>query len=318
MTYSARTRINDDSEQMETCSYPSYLNLFSTGELHERVQELWRVLEDCRLCPRACRKNRLAGKIGVCRMGKEVWVSSYAPHFGEEAPLVGHHGSGTIFFSNCNLWCLYCQNYEISHLKGGTVCSHGELARMMLSLQAMGCHNINLVTPTHVVPHIVAALAIAVQEGLRLPIVYNSSGYESVEILRLLGSIVDIYMPDIKYSDNECAQRYSGLKDYWDVVRPAIREMHRQAGDLFIDGDGIARKGLLIRHLVLPNDVAGSQGVLEFIAREVSKNSYVNIMDQYRPAFKANMIPQLSRRVTTKEYSAAVFYAQRLGLRRGL
>lgn len=281
------------------------------------MQQLHAMLADCTLCPRQCHANRVAGEIGKCRSTSEVVVSSAGPHFGEEPPLVGFGGSGTIFFTNCNLWCLFCQNYEISHLKMGQVTSIAELAHHMLRLQSRGCHNINLVTPTHFVPQIVEALTIAAERGLQIPLVYNCGGYESVETLRLLEGIVDIYMPDIKYSSNANSRRYSGVKDYWERVRPAVEEMHRQVGDLKLNRSGVAERGLLIRHLVLPNDLAGSEAVLRFIAEGISTDSYVNIMDQYRPAFKAHSILELSRRISSQEFQRAITLARNLGLHRG-
>lgn len=275
------------------------------------------MLKECRLCPRECGALRTAGQYGVCRIGKQVIVSAASPHYGEEPVLVGRHGSGTIFFSSCNLKCLFCQNYDISHMRAGRAISDEELASLMLSLQDMGCHNINLVTPTHVAAQIVQALVLAVERGLRLPLVYNCGGYESVETLRLLDGIVDIYMPDIKYSSNQMAKRWSGAADYWDVVRLAVKEMHRQVGDLITDELGIARRGLLVRHLVLPNDVAGSEAVLEFVAHEISVDTYINIMDQYYPAFKARTLPPLNRRIRTEEYERVIAFARLLGLHRG-
>jgi putative pyruvate formate lyase activating enzyme len=253
----------------------------------------------------------------VCRSTDRIIVSSVAPHYGEEPPLVGSHGSGTIFFSSCNLKCQFCQNYEISHLRSGRPISIPQLAGVMLLLQNAGCHNINLVTPTHVTPQIVEALALAVDQGLSVPLVYNCGGYESVHTLSLLRDIVDIYMPDIKYSGNENARRYSGAKDYWDVVRKAVREMQNQVGCLQLDEQGIAVRGLLIRHLVLPNNIAGSREVLEFVACDVSPNSYVNIMDQYRPMHRAGQYRELNRALTFNEYREVVKYASHLGLRRG-
>ncbi len=296
---------------------PSYLKLYESGELQERAATLWQRLRSCTICPRACARNRLAGSIGVCRTGADLFISGYGPHFGEEPPLVGWHGSGTIFFMNCNLWCLFCQNYEISHLRQGAMISTNQLAKIMLHLEEIGCHNINLVTPTHVVPHIVNALVIAAGEGLRLPLVYNTGGYDSVETLRMLDGIIDIYMPDIKYSDTACARRFSGVKDYWTYVRPAVVEMHRQVGDLRVDGHGVARRGLLIRHLVLPNDISGSKKVLEFIAKDISLTSYVNIMDQYRPCFKASGLPDINRPITPEEYAKVLSDARACGLHRG-
>jgi putative pyruvate formate lyase activating enzyme len=297
---------------------PSYLFLLESGELDSRATLLWSKLENCKLCPRECGVNRIAGKIGVCRTTAQVKVSSYGPHFGEEPELVGSRGSGTIFFTNCNLWCLFCQNYTISHLKEGEIASIPQLAGAMLYLQSIGCHNINLVTPTHVVPQIVQALALAARNGLRVPLVYNCGGYESVETLKLLDGIVDIYMPDIKYSSDEYARRFSGAKDYWEKVRLAVREMHRQVGDLIVDDNGVALRGLLIRHLVLPNGVAGSEEVLRFIAKDVSVDSYVNVMDQYHPCFRAFKLPELNRRISREEYEKVVSLAVSYGLHRGL
>jgi len=243
-------------------------------------------------------------------------VSSYGPHFGEEAPLVGKHGSGTIFFSYCNLRCVFCQNYTISQLGEGSKIDREELAKMMLSLQGRGCHNINLVSPTHVVPYILDALELAASTGLHLPLVYNSGGYDSVETLRLLDGIVDIYMPDMKYSDEKTAEQLSGVKDYPEVNRDAIREMYRQVGDLQLDEEGIAQRGLLVCHLVLPNRLAGTKGVVSFLAREVSTNTYINIMAQYHPCYQAFNIPSLSRPLDRQEFSEAIDLAHRQGLKR--
>lgn len=294
---------------------PRYIELHRKGILKERVEILKQILNDCTLCPRNCHVNRNAGKKGKCRVGSEIIISGVHPHFGEEPCLVGTHGSGTIFFASCNMNCIYCQNFEISRFKQGEIVSVYTLADSMLYLQKIGCHNINLVTPTHYVPQIVEAIEIAVNKGLKIPIVYNCGGYESVDTLKLLDGIVDIYMPDIKYSDNSNGLRYSGVPDYWDVVRPAVKEMWRQVGDLEIV-DGIAVRGLLIRHLVLPNNIAGSEKVFEFIANEISRDTYVNIMAQYRPCFNAFLKPELARRITIQEYREAVKTAQRFGLRR--
>ncbi len=272
------------------------------------------MLEDCILCPRQCRVNRLAGETGKCRGTSEVVVSSYGPHFGEEAPLVGQHGSGTIFFAYCNLRCIYCQNYTISQLGEGSVVSREQLADMMLSLQAKGCHNINLVSPTHVVPHILAALELAAGRGLYLPLVYNSGGYDSVETLKLLDGIVDIYMPDMKYSDAKIGEELSGIKDYPKANQAAVREMHRQVGDLQIDKAGVARRGLLVRHLVLPNRLAGTPEVVRFLAQKVSPNTYLNIMAQYHPCHQAFDRPLLSRPLQGQEFAEAITRAQQQGL----
>jgi len=274
------------------------------------------MLQECRVCPRHCSVNRLAGESGKCQITKQVVVSSYGPHFGEEAPLVGTHGSGTIFFTHCNLRCVFCQNYSISQLGEGSPVDREELARMMLSLQAKGCHNINLVSPTHVVPYILDALELAVGMGLYLPLVYNTGGYDSMETLELLDGIVDIYMPDMKYSDEKNAEQLSGIKDYSSINKAAIKEMHRQVGDLQIDKQGVAQRGLLVRHLVLPNQLAGTQEVVRFLAQEVSANTYLNIMAQYRPCHKAFDIPQLARPVNKQEFYEAIDLAHQQGLNR--
>lgn len=296
---------------------PAYLLLSEGGELAWRVKRARELLRSCRVCPRSCGINRLEGEVGVCKAPRQAMASSSGPHFGEEPPLVGRFGSGTIFFAHCNLKCVFCQNYDISQLGHGEQVSSEELARHMLVLQRLGCHNINLVTPTPYVPQILEALLIAAQSGLEIPLVYNCGGYESVETLKILDGVVDIYMPDMKYSDNQVAQRYSKVDDYFDHCRAALKEMHRQVGDLQIDGYGIAQRGLLIRHLVLPHGLAGSRGVLEFIAMELSRGSYVNIMDQYRPTYRAHEYVGVNRRITITEYLEVVEMARKLGLHRG-
>jgi len=297
----------------------SYLELLESGELEKRIEKLYQILESCQLCPRKCRVNRLKGQKGVCRTGKNLMVASYHPHFGEEDVLVGSHGSGTIFLSYCSLRCLYCQNYEISHLGIGREYSEVQVAQMMLDLQGRGCHNINFVTPTHFAGQLVKAVKIAAQEGLNLPIVWNCGGYENFEIIKLLEGIVDIYMPDMKYGDNEPGKKYSRppIPDYWDRNREAVKEMHRQVGDLKVDERGIAKRGLLIRHLVLPDDIAKSENILKFIAKEISKNSYVNIMSQYYPSGEAFKFPELNRPVSEKEFLKVIQIAKKLGLTRG-
>ena len=294
----------------------AYQQLYRSGELRARAEKAKSILEECRLCPRHCGTNRLAGESGKCHITSQAMVSSYEPHFGEEAPLVGRHGSGTIFFTYCNLRCVFCQNYTISQLGEGGEVGREELARMMLSLQAKGCHNINLVSPTHVVPHILDALELAVSMGLYLPLVYNSGGYDSVETLKLLDGIIDIYMPDMKCSDEKTAEQLSGIKDYPEVNKAAIREMHRQVGDLQLDDEGVAQCGLLVRHLVLPNRLAGTQEVVRFLAREVSTNTYLNIMAQYHPCYKAFDMPLLARPVNRQEFSEAIDLAHQQGLNR--
>jgi putative pyruvate formate lyase activating enzyme len=295
---------------------PSYLELYESGELEKRIEKLYKILESCELCPRRCEVNRLEGEKGFCKAGKELMVSSYFPHFGEEEPLVGSNGSGTIFLTNCNLRCVYCQNYEISHLGIGKEVSIDRTARMMIELQQLGCHNINLVTPTHYAAQLVKAIRIAAENGLKLPIVWNCGGYENVKTIKLLDGIVDIYMPDIKYSSSKVAKKYSNAPDYFDRCKEAVKEMHKQVGDLKIY-KGIAYRGLLIRHLVLPNELAGSEKILRFIA-SLSKNSYVNIMAQYRPEGEAFKYVELNRRPTRTEFLRVIELAEKLGLTRGL
>lgn len=287
----------------------------SKKELRYRADALREILADCTLCPHNCRVDRLKGEKGFCRLGGRPKISSASPHYGEESVLTGSRGSGTIFFSGCNLACVYCQNYEISQLQMGREVSTEELANLMKELQDRGCHNINLVTPTPQVPAIVDSLLIAADNGLNIPIVYNSGGYDSVETLRLLEGIVDIYMPDIKYSDDRVAERYSHVKGCWEIVKKAVLEMHRQVGDLEVGGDGIASRGLLVRHLVLPGDLAGSEDVFRFLAEEVSTNTFVNVMDQYRPCYKAKEYPELSRRIGRREYENVLELAGKAGLK---
>lgn len=274
-------------------------------------------LNSCRLCPRECRVNRLKGEQGYCRSGKRAKVSSFGPHFGEEPPLIGTGGSGTIFFTNCNLRCIFCQNYDISHLGHGEEVSSKELADMTLSLQSQGCHNINFVTPTHFVPQLLEALLTAIEKGLDIPLVYNSSGYEALSTLRLLQGVMDIYMPDAKYGLAETGEKYSKAKDYPEIMKGALKEMHRQVGDLVLDRYGIARQGLLIRHLIMPNGLADTKEVLSFIAKEISRESYVNIMDQYHPEFEAHSFPEIARYITRTEFEEAIKIARKLGLHRG-
>ncbi|MGD9393342.1 MAG: radical SAM protein [Dehalococcoidia bacterium] len=281
-----------------------------------RAERARAILEECQLCPRACGVNRLAGESGQCRVTDQVIVSSYGPHLGEEAPLVGRNGSGTIFFSYCNLHCAFCQNYIISQLGEGSPTTKETLAGMMLSLQAQGCHNINLVSPSHVVPYILEALDIAAAKGLRLPLVYNTGGYDSLATLELLDGIIDIYMPDMKYADAKTAERLSDVKDYPQINRAAVKEMHRQVGDLKIDEKGIAQRGLLVRHLVLPDGLAGTEGVVKFLANEVSANTYLNVMSQYRPCYKAFDIPGLERPLKDQEFNEAINMAHQQGLYR--
>ena len=296
---------------------PSYVGLHERGELDKRIQLLHEMLKECTLCPRECRVNRLDGEVGYCKAGAESMVSSVFPHFGEEAPLVGKHGSGTIFLTHCNLRCIFCQNYDISHLGRGQLMTTSEIAGAMLRLQDLGCHNINFVTPSHYTPQIVASLPRAVEMDLRLPIVYNCSGYESIEVIQLLDGVVDIYMPDAKYMDERYSKTFSNAPDYPEVLKKVLKEMHRQVGDLKINSMGIAERGLLIRHLVMPHGAASSESVLKFIAEEISVHSYVNIMEQYRPEYRAHEYPEINRRITRKEYLEAVQLAKRFHLYRG-
>lgn len=293
---------------------PRYLNL-TEAELRGRVEELRGFSSPCRLCPRACGAHRDERECGFCGSPLAPWVASFGPHFGEEEVLVGSGGSGTIFFSGCVLRCLFCQNYAISQLGEGEEISVEELARIMLHLQAIGCANVNLVSPTHQAPQIAAALVAARESGLRLPLVWNCGGYESVEALRLLDGMVDIYMPDSKYGDNAVAAQLSAAPNYVERAQDALREMHRQVGDLVVE-NGVAVHGLLVRHLVLPEGLAGTDAVLRFIADEVSTATYVNVMGQYRPAHRARERPELSRRLTSAEHEQALALARRLGLRR--
>ena len=286
--------------------------------LKVRAREGLARLESCQICPRHCRVNRLKGERGFCRVGRLSRVASYTPHFGEEAPLVGRGGSGTIFFAGCNLSCVFCQDYDISQMDQGQDVPAEVLARMMLRLQDSGCHNINFVTPTHVVPQILEALVLAREEGLNVPLVYNSGGYDSAETLRLLDGIFDIYMPDMKYGSDELAIKYSHAPKYTEYAKSAIREMHRQVGDLVMDEDGIAVRGLLVRHLVLPEGSAGTAEVARFLSQEISKNTYLNIMAQYHPEYNACSFPELDRSITLQEYSEAVRLAAAAGLSRGL
>lgn len=296
---------------------PAYLRLERSGELAARAQTLWHLYRSCRLCPRQCGVNRTRGERGVCSSTDRAKVYSFHPHFGEERPLVGSRGSGAIFFSNCNLLCVFCQNWQINHRGDGSFASHDNLARYMIELQQRGCHNINLVTPTHVLPNIVAALRIAIRRGLRLPLVYNCGGYEPVEVIRLLDGIIDIYLPDFKYTDPAMAAKYShGASDYPQRAAEAILEMHRQVGDLILNPDGVALRGLIIRHLVLPNNIAGTDRFVHFVASRLSPATYVNIMAQYRPEYQARTIPELARRLTAAEYRQALAWAQQAGLTR--
>ncbi len=296
---------------------PAYLKLHRSGELKERVRIAYEHLEDCDLCARYCHVNRRETIRGaVCRTGERAVVHSYGAHHGEEDPLRGWRGSGTIFFSWCNMRCAFCQNWEISWEGIGREVEPEELAGMMLELQARGCHNINFVSPSHVVAQILAAVLIAAEAGLRLPLVYNTGGYDSLEALRLLDGVIDIYMPDLKYGDPDIARKYSRVRNYPEVNQAAVKEMHRQVGDLVLDEHGIALRGLLIRHLILPEGLAGTEQVLRFIAEELSPNTYINLMAQYHPAYRAHEHPPLDRPITGDEYRQALELADKYGLHR--
>jgi len=298
----------------------SYRELLRTGELKRRVEAAYALLESCRVCPRACGVNRLQDEKGSCRTGRDAVVCSAHPHYGEESPLVGYGGSGTIFLAWCNLRCMYCQNAEISQGGEGRPMTPEHIAGLMLALEQRGCHNINFVSPTHVVPQLLAAIAIAAQAGLTVPLVYNTGGYDSLETLRLLDGVFDIYMPDMKYGDAAVAKELSGIDEYPAVNQAAVKEMHRQVGDLLLrqqHGErGVALRGLLVRHLVLPGGLAGSQSIFRFLAEEVSANTYLNVMDQYRPCHRAHTRPPLDRRITSDEYQRAVDAALAAGLNR--
>ncbi len=297
-------------------SVPSYLESVRSGLLSRRVEEAVSRLGCCELCPRGCRVNRLAGEKGFCRTGEKAVISSCSAHFGEEAPLVGSGGSGTIFFTHCNLGCNFCQNWDISHEGVGRECQDEDLACLMLALQIRGCHNINLVTPSHVVPQILRAVGIAAGRGLNIPLVFNTGGYDEVETLRLLEGIVDIFMPDFKFWDPAVSEATCGAADYPGIARKAVLEMRRQVGDLVLDGNGIAQRGLLVRHLVLPSGAAGTRGVMRFLAREVSRNTYVNIMLQYHPEGAVGSYPPISGFPTRQEFEEAFRAAAEEGITR--
>ena len=296
--------------------YPRYLNI-KEEEFDRRIEKAYKLLSSCEVCPHKCRVNRLKGEQGICRSGEEVIVSSYNAHFGEEPPLVGNFGSGTIFFTNCNLKCVYCQNYPISQLGNGNKVSLSELAKIMLALQKRRCHNINLVTPTHFVPQILKSLKLAIKTGLHIPIVYNTSGYDSVNTLKLLDGIVDIYLPDARYADNKIARKYSSALNYFEIMKKTLKEMYRQVGDLAVNRMGIAHSGLIVRHLVLPEGLSGTKKIMHFIAWEISPHTYISLMAQYFPAYQAGQFPPLSRRINREEYKEALRAFEEEGLGNG-
>jgi putative pyruvate formate lyase activating enzyme len=294
----------------------AYRNLIDSGDLKKRVSEAYEHLSICDVCALECPVDRREGKLGACKTGIKAKVSSYGPHLGEEDPLRGRRGSGTIFFSRCNLRCQYCQNHDISQTDQGEEVESEDIAQMMLELQSQGCHNINFVSPSHVVPQIMAAVLIAGHAGLKLPLVYNTGGYDSHTMLKLLDGVIDIYMPDMKYADPKLAHKFSKIPNYPQKNQAAVREMFNQVGDLEVDERGIALRGLLVRHLILPNNLAGTDEIIHFLATEISRNTYLNLMDQYRPSFNAHHFPELNRRISTEEYNYAVQTAHRVGLNR--
>ncbi|MFQ5770080.1 MAG: radical SAM protein [bacterium] len=295
---------------------PAYLKTYESGILEVKVQQALALLESCTVCPRDCRINRLQDQYAVCRTGRYAVVSSYFSHHGEEECLRGWKGSGTIFFSNCNLKCVFCQNFDISQQGRGTVTPPEQLARMMLELQLQGCHNINFVTPEHMVPQILEALLLAVKQGIKIPLVYNTSAYDSMDSLKLMNGVVDIYMPDFKIWDKAKARRYLKAEDYPETAKRVIREMYRQVGDLVLDQYGIAKRGVLLRHLVMPDDLKGTRAIMSWIARELSPTTYVNVMSQYRPTYKADRYPEIDRSLTSSEFRKAVKITEEAGLER--
>ncbi len=295
--------------------HAAYLKAEREGRLASLEKEFWDIFQSCRLCARRCGVNRLKGETGFCSSSARLKVASHGPHFGEERPLVGSGGSGTIFFSNCNLLCCFCQNWEINHRGDGREIAHADLAGMMLALQRRGCHNLNFVTPTHVVPHIIKALRLAIGKGLVLPLVYNTGGYDSLDVIRMLDGIVDIYLPDFKYQDGAMSAKYSsGASDYPEVAAAVIKEMHRQVGELQVDEKGTARRGLIIRHLVMPGNIAGTDRFVQWVAKEFSPSTYVNLMAQYHPEYKAFNYPEISRRISSTEWDQAQAWAKAAGL----
>jgi putative pyruvate formate lyase activating enzyme len=313
--FMANINTNSPSYKNNPKFEPGYLKLHRSGELNKRAKKLWNIMKECSLCPRECGVDRISGDVGFCEASAQLEIASFHPHFGEERPLVGSGGSGTIFFTNCGLRCVFCINWEISQGGDGTVRSFDYLAHMMLRLQKIGCHNINVVTPTHYAPHILFALDKAAGRGLNLPIVYNTCGWEKLEILKVLDGVVDIYLPDFKYADREMAAKYSSDADtYPAITKEALLEMHRQVGVAKPAKNGLMQRGLMIRHLVMPNNVSGSKDVLKWISEHLPKDTYVNIMSQYRPMYRAFEFPEINRPITRKEYNEVVNYAKELGL----
>jgi len=297
--------------------HPIYLKSYHSGKLEKAIDQAFGLLGSCTLCPRKCKVNRLNNELGFCKTGLRARVCSFMPHHGEEPPISGEFGSGTIFFSHCNMSCVYCQNYEFSQLAEGKEISSEELAGMMLQLQDMKCHNINFVSPTHVMPQILKALLIAIPQGLKIPLVYNTSGYDLPEVIKLLDEIIDIYLPDMRYADEETALKYSQAPDYPKHNQLSVKEMQRQVGIAKISTAGIIKKGLIIRHLVLPENISGTEKIMEFIARRVSPETYISLMSQYFPVYKADEFKELARRITLEEYSAAQEIMHKYGLYNG-
>jgi len=294
---------------------PGYIALHRSGELRKRGEALWEILKDCRLCPRECRVNRLEGETGFCNATSTLKVASFSPHCGEERPLVGVGGSGTIFLSHCNLGCVFCQNWDISHKGAGTECTIEDLANMMLDLQTRTCSNINVVTPTHFAPHVVLALDLAAGQGLRLPLVYNTCGWEKSDILALLDGIVDIYLADFKYMDSGKSSLYSSdATSYPEITRSALIEMNRQVGVALPAGNGLLYRGLMVRHLVMPGDTSGSLEAMRWISANLPLNTYVNIMIQYRPAYRAHLFPEIDSHVSRDAYLEVVQEARKCAL----
>ncbi|MDD2752856.1 MAG: radical SAM protein [Candidatus Omnitrophica bacterium] len=296
---------------------PIYLKSYENGKLKEACKKAFSLLESCTICPRKCKANRINDELGFCKTGKNAQVYSFLPHQGEEPPISGDNGSGTIFFSHCNMHCVYCQNYKFSQMEAGKETDPKELAKIMLQLQTLGCHNINLVTPTHVMPQILKALLIAISTGLKIPLCYNTSGYELPEIISLLDGIIDIYLADLRYADAEVALKYSNAPDYPRYSQLALKEMYRQVGIPKLNQQGLIERGLIIRHLVLPNNLSGTKEIMRFIAKELSPETYISLMSQYLPCHKANEFPELSRRISSEEYKQAKKIMHQYGLENG-
>ncbi|MFA4888204.1 MAG: radical SAM protein [Candidatus Omnitrophota bacterium] len=297
--------------------YPSYLEAYNTGSLQEITNKAWEVLGSCSICPRQCKVNRLNNQKGFCGIGLRPMIYSFIPHHGEEPPISGTAGSGTIFFSGCNLHCLYCQNYEFSQLKQGREVEPEELALIMLKIQEEGVHNLNFVTPTHILPQILKALLLAIPKGLKIPLIYNTSGYELVSMIKMLEGIIDIYLPDMRYADSELAKNYSDALDYPKYNQTAVKEMQRQVGSAQFDASGIITRGLIIRHLVLPENISGTENIMRFIKEEISQDTYISLMSQYLPYYRASEFKEISRRLKNQEYQEAKDILQKYGLTNG-